>query len=92
MVFSVSYLDLRLARATSAVCLFALRTVLRVAICSLLVDSKDLSLTSCSWASASSPSLTGLRFPGVSAVTELFFLDSSSEDSMADLRKLRHPP
>lgn len=37
--FSVSYLDLRLARATSAVCLLALTTVRKVAICSRLVDS-----------------------------------------------------
>ncbi len=42
--FSFSYLLFKLASATSAVCLFALRTVRNVAICSRLVDNNDFSL------------------------------------------------
>ena len=38
--FSFSYLDLRFVRATSAVFLFDLSTVRRVAICSRFVDSR----------------------------------------------------
>lgn len=50
--FSFSYFDLRLLSATSAVFLFDLSTVRRVAICSRLVDNNDLSLMICSWRSA----------------------------------------
>lgn len=52
--FSLSYLDLRLLSATSAVFLLDLSTVRRVAICSRFVLSNDFSLITCSWSSRTS--------------------------------------
>ena len=47
-IFSLSYIDLRLVSAASAVCLLAFSTVRSVAICSRFVDSSDFSLMMCS--------------------------------------------
>lgn len=54
ILFSFSYLLFRFVNATSAVFLFDLSTVLNVAICSRLADSKAFNLMTCSWRSVTS--------------------------------------
>lgn len=54
MLFSFSYLLFKFVSATSAVFLFDLSTVLKVAICSRLAESKAFNLITCSCKSATS--------------------------------------